>query len=117
MQKYPKKVLEDLENYYKQEKEHLLKRMKQLTETDPFLDPDHVNDNADVTTDVREEITHEQTVAMQESLQKKLSEIEEVLRRIQSGSYGFCKQCGQMIDTDRLSSNPLATLCISCAKK
>lgn len=114
---YPKEVLSEIENYLKKEREHLAKRISQMDEEDPFKDPDHANDNADVINEVREELAHEQTEANRESLKKRLREVDEVLIRIKAGTYGFCKKCGKMIDTDRLSTNPLAVLCIDCANK
>lgn len=114
---YPKKMLTDIGVYFKKEREHLVKRIAQLDEEDPFKDPDHANDNADVINEVREELAHVQSEANKESLKKRLKEIDEVLRRIKSGTYGYCKKCGKMIDTDRLTTNPLAVLCIDCAKK
>jgi DnaK suppressor protein len=114
---YPKKVLNEIEIFFKKEREHVAKRIKQLDEEDPFKDPDHANDNADVINEVREEIAHEQTEANRESLEKHLVEIDEVLKRIAHGTYGYCKKCGKLIDTDRLTTNPLAILCIDCAKK
>src|SRR3972149_10564130 len=101
---YPKKVLNVLEGYFKKERVHLVKRIKQLDDEDPFKDPDHANDNADVINEVREEMAHEQTEANRESLKKRLLEIDEVLKRIQNGTYGYCKKCGKMIDTDRLTT-------------
>ncbi len=114
---YPKKILVGIEDYFKKEKERLVKRLAQIDESDPFLDPDHANDNADIGIDVREEMAHQHYEANRNQLKKRLAEIDEVLERIDKGNYGVCKECGKMIDTDRLSSNPLATLCIDCAKK
>ncbi|MFA6005996.1 MAG: TraR/DksA C4-type zinc finger protein [Patescibacteria group bacterium] len=114
---YPKKVLSEVEEFFKKERAHIAKRIKQLDEGDPFKDPDHANDNADVINEVREEMAHEQTEANRESLKKRITEIDEVLKRIANGSYGYCKKCGKMINTDRLTTNPLAVLCIDCAKK
>jgi RNA polymerase-binding transcription factor DksA len=34
-----------------------------------------------------------------------------------AGTYGFCVECKQMIDTDRLAILPTATLCLMCEQK
>jgi DnaK suppressor protein len=115
--KYPKNVLKEVEKYLAEEKALINKRLGQIVESDPYKDPDHANDNADIGVDVREEIAHQQSEANRSQLQKRLSEIEEVEKRVKEDGYGFCKVCSKMIDTDRLSSNPLATMCIDCAKK
>lgn len=116
-QKYPKDILKEIKQFFEQEKERLNLRLKQIDGTDPFKDPDHVTDNADVTTDVREEIVHEQTTANKDSIVKKIDDVNEALKRIEEGNFGYCKKCGKLIDTDRLSSNPFASVCIDCAKE
>ena len=39
------------------------------------------------------------------------------LRRLDSGDYGFCDQCGEAIAEGRLSRDPAAALCVPCAEK
>jgi DnaK suppressor protein len=41
-------------------------------------------------------------------------EIDESLKEIESGSYGFCESCGIEIGIRRLEARPTATLCIDC---
>lgn len=116
-QKYPKRILEKIKIHFEEEKKHLSKRLSQIDESDPYKDPDHANDNADIGLDVREELAHQQYEGNRDQLRKRLQEVDDALRRIEDGSYGFCARCGNMIDTDRLSSNPLASMCIKCANK
>jgi len=44
-----------------------------------------------------------------------LKKIAAALRRIESGSYGDCLACEEPIAIRRLTLDPAATLCISCA--
>ena len=37
------------------------------------------------------------------------------LKRLDSGNYGECAECGEDIDERRLEAVPYATLCITCA--
>lgn len=113
--KYPKRILAKIRAHFEAEQKHLLKRLGQIDESDPYKDPDHANDNADIGLDVREEIAHQQSEANRDQLKKRLNEVNEALARIDETTYGFCTKCGKMIDTDRLSSNPLTPLCIKCA--
>jgi DnaK suppressor protein len=115
-QKYPKRLLAKIKTYFEKEKKHLIKRLAQIDEADPFKDPDHTNDNADIGVEVREEMAHQQSQGNREQIRKRLKEIEDALLRIEKETFGFCTKCGKMIDTDRLSSNPLASLCIDCAE-
>ena len=45
---------------------------------------------------------------------KLLKKIDEALSRIENGTFGICKECGEKIDENRLKVRPVATLCISC---
>ena len=43
-----------------------------------------------------------------------LRQIDEALRRIESGHFGECEQCEEEISEARLLANPASTLCIVC---
>ena len=45
---------------------------------------------------------------------KKLKAIENALKRISEGKYGYCLQCGKKIPEGRLRAIPEAVLCIDC---
>ena len=38
------------------------------------------------------------------------------IARLDSGSYGICSGCGELIAAERLAALPMAAECISCAK-
>ncbi|MDX1592773.1 MAG: TraR/DksA C4-type zinc finger protein [Gammaproteobacteria bacterium] len=42
--------------------------------------------------------------------------IEAALRRLDDGSYGACRECGEPIAAGRLEADPTATLCLACAE-
>ena len=44
-----------------------------------------------------------------------LQRISAALRRIDTGEYGNCRDCGEPIAVRRLEMDPTATLCIHCA--
>ena len=48
---------------------------------------------------------------------EQLIRIGEALRRIESGDYGYCLECGNEIDVRRLAVDPSNSLCIVCADK
>ncbi|MDO9423476.1 MAG: RNA polymerase-binding protein DksA [Methylobacter sp.] len=43
-----------------------------------------------------------------------IKKIDEALKEIESGDYGFCESCGIEIGIRRLEARPTATLCIDC---
>jgi len=40
----------------------------------------------------------------------------EALKRMDEGTYGYCKYCGEAIQVDRLQRVPGALQCVKCAK-
>lgn len=49
--------------------------------------------------------------------QVKLRKISAALARIETGDYGYCLSCDELISEGRLAFDPAATLCIDCANK
>lgn len=60
------------------------------------------------------EIYAELNLALLEHHQKELSDLEAALKRIKTGSYGVCVECGDPVGIERLHANPAASRCISC---
>ena len=48
---------------------------------------------------------------------KILQAIEEALHRIEQGTYGVCRDCGEPIAEARLNAIPWTRVCISCKQK
>lgn len=48
---------------------------------------------------------------------KILQAIEEALERIEKGTYGVCRDCGEPIAPARLNAIPWTRVCISCKEK
>jgi DnaK suppressor protein len=48
---------------------------------------------------------------------KILQAIEEALQRVDAGTYGLCRDCGQPIADARLNAIPWTRVCISCKEK
>lgn len=48
---------------------------------------------------------------------KFLNYLDDALKRIEKGDYGFCTDCGKLIDKERLEAVPHAQLCIECKTK
>lgn len=50
---------------------------------------------------------------LQNHLQR-LKSINEALRRLEEGTYGYCEECGRAIDIKRLRVLPFARYCVEC---
>ena len=48
---------------------------------------------------------------------KILQAIEEALTRVDKGTYGSCRDCGEPISTARLNAIPWTRVCITCKEK
>jgi RNA polymerase-binding transcription factor DksA len=52
---------------------------------------------------------------LDEMSRAEVGEIRAALRRMDSGQYGFCVECGKAIPPERLAAVPTASKCIWCA--
>ncbi|HLL60580.1 MAG TPA: TraR/DksA C4-type zinc finger protein [Candidatus Nitrosocosmicus sp.] len=100
-----------------QDEQNLKDKIAHLKTGDPFLDPDHANDNAAVDTDIREQMVHETITAQLISLEKKITNIQATYRKLEDGSYGSCESCGKEIQMERLELVPEARHCIDCERR
>jgi len=51
---------------------------------------------------------------MRDRERKLLAKIDEAVKRLDTGSYGRCEECGDEIGLERLKARPVTTLCIGC---
>ena len=117
MQSFPSDILDTIRQHLEEEKSRVVARTSELSLQDPYADPERVNDNAASDTEASEESNHDRNLALVDELKNRVQSIDEALVRIGRGSYGFCTNCGMMIDTDRLNVIPTATLCLECERK
>ena len=106
-----KKQLKTLKDKLLKDELQTTETMEKLQENDPFKDPDHVNDNAAVDTDVREQLGHDTIEAEIKSLQRKIDYIHNALEKMKKGTYGVCESSGNPISFERLKLVPEARYC------
>jgi len=114
MSQFSKQELLELQKSLNIRKKKLESQIQELGREDPFLDPDHVTDNAAIDTDVREQIGHDTIQATVDSLKREFEKVEGALKRTFDGTYGLCTNCGKPIDKERLNLLPSAEHCIKC---
>lgn len=56
-------------------------------------------------------------LATEKILEDNLRDIVTALERIEDGTYGTCKYCGQLIAEKRLLARPVASACVECKQK
>ena len=64
----------------------------------------------DLTDRAAEEIERSFELKTRDRARKLINKIEEALRRIENGSYGYCEETGEPISIKRLEARPVATL-------
>jgi len=69
---------------------------------------------ADMATDLYD---REFLLGLAEGERKLLYELEQAIKRIDSGTYGKCEECGCAISLQRLKALPYATHCIKCKEE
>lgn len=53
----------------------------------------------------------EERTSMLNTLQARLNDVKDALKKIEAGTYGKCETCGEAIESDRLEANPAARTC------
>ena len=99
------------------ERRNNLDQIESLKKNDPFADPEHASDNAAVDTDVREQTGHDTIEAEVKDLQKRSTEIDNALKKINKNQYGYCERCKKPVLEARLKLIPEASFCIDCEKR
>lgn len=115
--KYPAKVLLPIKKYLKGREEKIVGRKEKIKDADPFSKDDRMANNTATDAGAAKKFEHEKSVAVRGELDKTLINIRKALTKIKIGKYGFCDECGEMIDTDRLSVDPAVSNCVKCANK
>lgn len=78
----------------------------------------HMQDDAANFPDPNDRATQESEFSLElrtrDRERRLIKKIEESLKEIESGDYGFCESCGIEIGIRRLEARPTASLCIDC---
>ncbi len=117
-----KKFIEEIKKRLLQEKERIIKEIKNLekhtmekslTESSGNLSSYMIH-FADLGSDTLERDTELDLLTTESELLKK---VERALKKIEKGEYGKCESCGKFIPRKRLEAIPYTTLCKECQEK
>ncbi len=120
--KLSKEKLKKFEELLLKEKEKILNQIEQLKneslnktlrESSGDLSS-HTLHMADLATDSYDRDFSLDLVSNEQAV---LYKIEQALKRIEEGTYGFCLECGKKISDKRLSAVPYAELCLKDQRK
>jgi DnaK suppressor protein len=101
-------------------REELMRRRKEILDSQKPLATSMVDTNtrqgdlADQATGNNEVHIH---LKLKQTDAKILQAIEEALKRIEHGTYGVCRDCGEQVAVPRLKAIPWTRSCITCKEK
>ncbi len=103
--------LERFKKILNEQKEQILKNLRETANELEALSSSEVNDEGDHASLSADNMI-DSAISVQQS--SELREIEAALGRIKDGSYGVCEMCTEQIGMDRLKVKPHAKFCIDC---
>ena len=90
--------------------------VRESRETLTHLQHETVN-HADLTDRATSETDKALELRTRDRQRKLISKIDEALRRIEEGSYGYCEETGEPIGVARLDARPIATLSLEAQER
>ena len=90
--------------------------LKESSETICNLQTDNVAE-ADMVDSAANETDRTIELRARDRERKLINKIEEALRRIEDGSYGYCEETGEPIGVRRLDARPIATLTVDAQER
>ncbi|MBI1954435.1 MAG: RNA polymerase-binding protein DksA [Proteobacteria bacterium] len=90
--------------------------LQESTETVQHLQHEHQTES-DIIDCASKETDRALELRTRDRERKLISKIDEALRRIEEGSYGYCEETGEPISLRRLEVRPIATLCIEAQER
>jgi DnaK suppressor protein len=102
-----------------EERDHLLAELQRIDDRTAGRD----RLNSDVASEdfdepggdaAQETLERSQSMAIGESLRDMLDSVNNALKKLETGTYGFCDSCGKEIPKARLEIMPAATMCTAC---
>ena len=59
---------------------------------------------------------HAMSIAVKRRREVQIVRIDAALRRLDEGEFGYCMECGDEIQTPRLTLDPTFVLCVGCTQ-
>ena len=104
---------EELHRMLLQEQEYLVQQTEQMSQAS-IATHDNIGYGNHMADDATEAFEQSKGLSLQQTIEYRLTEVNDALRKFQDDSYGTCENCGQTIDWARLEALPAARLCIRC---
>lgn len=118
---YTKEELAHFKEIILQKKKETLEELERLKES--MMDVttgEYVSENSTYSLHMEQgtdAMEREKTFLLASREGKFLNYLEDALKRIEKGDYGYCIDCGKLIEKERLEAVPHAQLCVQCKLK
>ncbi len=113
-----KTVNQELYNHFRtvlnERKKTLLEQANQTVNQEVTNPREHLVDYADIATLESDRTFH---LRIRDRERKLIKKIDDAMKRIEEGTFGFCERCGEEITLKRLEARPVTTYCIHCKTK
>lgn len=106
-----KKDIERIRTGLEEQRAELVDKARKTLQQDMALDVNELPDDMDFATSQSDQGMILRLRGREKTLLKK---IDGTLRRIDSGEFGICEECGEEINAKRMEARPVTTLCIQC---
>ena len=117
--KYDKKILKELQQLLEKEKQELEEKIADLNAKEKEMAikmPDFVaSEDSSIEADEVEALNN--LLSLKMVWENDLEKINDALERMEKNAYGICKECGNLIEIERLKIEPAAQICIKCLKR
>jgi len=101
-----------------EERGHLLHdieiKEQQVAEDGDDLDPERGGVGNHMADDANQTFEQETMLTLEQSIRRKLDQVNAALAKIEDGTYEMCSNCGKPINPARLEARPSSILCINC---
>ncbi|MGB9609005.1 MAG: TraR/DksA family transcriptional regulator [Minisyncoccia bacterium] len=105
------KELEKLKLKLEKERKKLIQELKELEQPEEFGgDVGDLDEEADELEEFSVKISESQSV------RERINEIDRLINKIDSGTYGFCDKCKKEISKEELKKDPELIFCSACQK-
>jgi RNA polymerase-binding protein DksA len=112
------KTIEELKNQLLKEKEELERDLARIARPVDKKEGDYETTFDDIGSDREDNATevdqYSDNLPVETTLEHRLRDIMDALKRMEDGTYGICDNCKKEIAVERLKANPAARTCISC---
>lgn len=119
--KFTKNFLEELKNKLEEEKRLLEEELASFAEKDTEIEgnyqtifPDYGKSVGSQDENMDEVEEYDASINVEHTLELRLQEVNDALKRIKRKGYGMCANCKRPIMKERLLATPTAKTCIKC---